>query len=420
VVVQVNIHDRSVAVSRETSLGLFLRSIPAAEEIGIKTKREHLSQRGCGKAGWQPVSKTLWTGLLILLIVMLSSSFLFLPKEAGKQESNQAGLKPDSNSGDSVDMHGDRPGRFNSLEFQAGINLLVYGQPDLAKAAILFEHLKKLGMNSLAIAYPLSQSGWQASEVKIDPAITPDMAKIRGLIRSAKANNFYIMLRPILDENNLTPTGHWRGTIEPENAEAWFTSYRSLILPYVELAQQEHVEIFNIGTELNSLQRNLYVDEWIRLIEEIRKIYRGGLIYSFNWDCYYEIPSTGFVPMLDYTGIDAYFPLDVSKDAGTRELEKAWEVWIERIKEAVTGKIIVTEAGIIPAANAYLQPYTWSIPGKKIDRTAQSKYYEATFNAWRPLAGGIYWWCVTLDQPDSLYSPVGTPTEEVLKKHLLH
>ncbi|MCC5909619.1 MAG: hypothetical protein JJT76_04180 [Clostridiaceae bacterium] len=313
--------------------------------------------------------------------------------------------------------------KYKRGEFQAGINLLVYGHLNISNAQKLFKHLQKLGINSIAIAYPFFQSDWQADQVMINPAITPTMEEIKGLILSAHAEDLSVMLRPILDEKSIMSSGHWRGTIEPKNPEMWFGSYRSLLLPYAELAQEMNVEIFNIGTELNSLQHNRYSDEWLRLIKEIREVYQGELIYSFNWDCFREIPSIEFVSMLDYVGIDAYFPLNAPDGASVEDLEEAWKKWTKETNEILMNEsIIITEVGMIPISGAYRKPYLWSIPGGKLDWQAQANYYEATYSAWRSMTKGIYWWSVTVDESDPNvidYSPLGTPTEEVLKQLFL-
>ncbi len=355
-------------------------------------------------------------------MLLLSLIMFKFPSETDTSRSNPKTPSPDREHENTVTLKPDKLNRelpSRQVEFLAGVNFLVYGQPDILKTKKLFRHLRELGVNSLAIVYPLFQSGWRADEVTTDPLMTPGTDKLRALIRSAKAENFRVMLRPILDEKNMIFSGHWRGMIEPKNPETWFAGYRALILQYAELAAQEQAEILDIGTELNSLQDNRYLDEWIRLIEEVREIYRGELIYSFNWDCFREIPSTGFVSRLDYVGIDAYFPLDVSDDATIEDLEKAWGVWIDEVKNTVSGQLVITEVGMIPSAGAYHQPYIWDLPGDKSDWQAQANYYEATFSAWQPLTRGIYWWCVTADEPDSLFSPLGTPAEKVLEKYYL-
>ena len=311
--------------------------------------------------------------------------------------------------------------KYTSDEFQAGINLLVYGHPDMANARQLFKDLSELGFNSLAIAFPLFQDDWQADHVKTDPESTPTIAELTDLIDAAHEQDLSVVLRPILDEQSIISSGHWRGTIQPRNSHAWFESYGTLLLQYAQLSEVTGVKWFNIGTELNSLQSDHA--EWIDLIQSIRKIYRGKLMYSFNWNSVNDIRESPFVSQLDYVGIDAYFPLDAPDDATVEMLKASWEIWIDQLSDILRDQtIVVTEAGIIPIAGAYRTPYAWSIPEGQIDWQAQAHYYEATYVSWKPFIDGIYWWNVTLDESTANtidFSPLGSPTEAVIQKYFL-
>lgn len=309
--------------------------------------------------------------------------------------------------------------KYSSDEFQAGMNLLIYGHPDLLEARWMFTHLRELGVNSVAITFPFYQRDWEANEVMINPAITPTIIELQGLIEEAHAVGLSVMLRPILDEESLVTSNVWRGQIKPTDADAWFESYQSLLLTYAELAELTDVKVLNIGTELNSLQTH-HTDQWKKLIKTIRQVYQGELIYSFNWDTVRDIPQSEFTELLDHVGIDAYFPLNTANGASVEILETVWHATLHEIKEFLQHEsIIITEAGIIPIAGAYRTPYSWNIPNGQLDWEAQANYYEATFQVWKPYIQGIYWWTVTLtDDPGEInYSPLHSPTESVIKRH---
>lgn len=310
--------------------------------------------------------------------------------------------------------------KYKSSEFQAGMNVLIYGHAGRSDARKMFQHLRKLGINSIAITFPFYQANLKANAVvQAHPEFTPTVSELREIIEEANAEDLSVMMRPILDEKNLMDSGHWRGQIKPTDPQAWFDSYRSLLLTYAKLAEANDVAVFNIGTELNSLQVR---HEWIKLIEDLRSVYTGKLTYSFNWDVVHKIPDYEFVKLLDYVGVDAYFPLDAPDGASVAELENEWKKWTDELKTLFTDKpILVTEAGVIPVVGVHRHPYVWSIPGGKLDRQAQANYYEATFKALRPLSEGIYWWAVTLEKnPDVVdYSPLNSPTESVIKQHFL-
>ena len=362
---------------------------------------------------------------VIIITIFFALMILFKLNSMAKDSQNYIepdlmsnGAKPGTEPKDSKFSEKDR----NRISgFQAGINLLIYGHPNIKDGPIMFRHLKELGVNSIAIAFPFYQADWQADQVEESPSITPTKQELEGIIKEAHAEGLYVMLRPILDEKSLAESGYWRGKIEPTDPMAWFDSYSSLLSSYAVLAEENNVEVLNIGTELSSLQ-GLHSAQWLKLIEKVKSVYKGKLIYSFNWDTVNDIANIEFVDLLDYVGIDAYFPLDSPDGASAAELERDWRKWTGHLENTLRNKsIIITEAGIIPVAGAYRYPYMWSIPGGKLDWMAQANYYDATFRAWRPLIDGIYWWSVVL-APNPVvidYSPLGSPAELVIKQHFL-
>lgn len=296
--------------------------------------------------------------------------------------------------------------------FQAGMNLLVYGHPDRQQARTMFKRLRQLHVNHIAIAFPLFQENVQSTKVEERSTSTPTEEELQSLIEEAHAEELCVMLRPILDEQSFMATGNWRGEIKPTDVDAWFQSYRSLLMKYAKIAEKNDVALFNIGTELSSMER--YGHQWKQVIDEMRDVFHGEIIYSFNWNRIETLPSIQFVNFLDHIGLDIYFPLDVEDGADMQTLEKAWEDVIRKIKPYLENRsIVVTETGLIPLAGAYRKPFAWSRVSGKLDRDAQKNYYEATYRIWRPLVHGLYWWAVTLDQnPEVIdYSPLNSPTE---------
>ncbi|WAA09076.1 glycoside hydrolase family 113 [Fervidibacillus albus] len=301
--------------------------------------------------------------------------------------------------------------------FQAGMNVVIYGEPDNRITEHFFERLQRLNVNSVAITFPFSQSHWQESHVQKDATITPTINSLEQLIYTAHTFDFTVMLRPILDEKHLMKTGHWRGNIQPTDPAQWFSSYKQFLIPYVELAEKQGVEIFNIGTEFTSLQKE-YSAMWTDLIETIWTVYHGKLIYSFNWDTVDDISTIEFVSDLDYIGVDAYFPLDLPNEASSVDIEKEWKKWTRKVRNLLQNeKIVITEAGVIPVAGAYRTPWKGEIPGEKVDWTVQGNYYEGTFYAWQEWISGLYWWNVSLNgSPNAIdYSPLGSPTEKIIQ-----
>ncbi|NSL52401.1 glycoside hydrolase family 113 [Calidifontibacillus erzurumensis] len=363
--------------------------------------------------------------VLLLLIFFLGKAFSSIKREDQIKTSDMETpvvIKNLPNFPRNIEENKKRsPFRYSSDEFQAGMNVIIYGHPDTLESRNVFEHLRSLGINSVAINFPFYQSDWKANEVITSPIYTPTIEELQAVIEEAHHIGLSVMIRPIMDEQAFLPSNMWRGQIKPKDPNAWFDSYEKLILTYAMLAQSTNAKSLNIGTELNSMQ-NQYQNRWMKLIEKVRQVYKGELVYSFNFDTVHEIHSIEFVKLLDYIGIDAYFPLELPDYATTEMLEKEWMRQIKQMKETLWQKpILVTEAGIIPVAGAYRTPYSGSLPNQRYDPQAQVNYYEATYNVWKPRVQGIYWWGVLVGQdPNEIsFSPLNMPTEKVIKKQFL-
>ncbi|WP_368653463.1 hypothetical protein AB4Y30_17470 [Ornithinibacillus sp. 4-3] len=307
-------------------------------------------------------------------------------------------------------------------DYHAGMNILIYGHPNIREAIDKFRYLQDLGVDSIAIVFPVFQEDWQANEILPDAELTPTVDELLLLIESAHQFGMRVMLRPILDEESIVKTGHWRGSIQPSNPDAWFESYRELMFTYAELGERTKLDVLNIGTELNSLERN-YDKRWKKLIREIRNVYSGELTYSFNWNVIQYIPTSNFAKSLDFIGVDAYFPLNVADDASVDDLIVAWQAWIDRYQNIFKDQsIVLTEVGTLPIRGSHRTPYRWEYANGVADPQTQVNYYEATFRAWDKKVSGLYWWCITLDvnKVDLDYSPLDMPTEEVIKAHFLN
>ena len=181
--------------------------------------------------------------------------------------------------------------RLTIPSFQKGYSFLLYGFEDMDKDNYWFlkrttkilDRLKVNNVNSVSLVFPFSQEGSRASYVTTTDTITPSKESMRLFIREAHKRNMVVMLRPIMDESKLDPmSGEWRGSIEPADKKAWMESYSYMMLEYARFAEEEQVEMLSIGTELPSMLTEKA--EWAEMIAEIRKVYKGKLLYAFNWN----------------------------------------------------------------------------------------------------------------------------------------
>jgi hypothetical protein len=283
------------------------------------------------------------------------------------------------------------------------------------------EMLVQTGAEWIAVVTTHYQEKFDSQEI-FPTENTPSDRSLIHVINKAHQLGIKVMLKPhidLLDQSG----GLWRADIgfgTQADWQEWFFQYLKFILHYAELAQKTNAELFCIGTELSfAAQQAIF---WQRdVIPQIRKVYKGELIYAANWDEYKNIR---FWKELDYVGIDAYFPLAQGRDPGYEEIERAWRKWADEIGEwqkRINKPIVFTEIGYRSCAQAAARPWEFTL-SKELDLEIQADCYRAAlstiFN--RSWCKGIYWWywkpsiyAGGLNNRD--FTPQNKPAEIVLK-----
>ncbi|HEY9287531.1 MAG TPA: hypothetical protein VIT43_05875 [Candidatus Dormibacteraeota bacterium] len=308
--------------------------------------------------------------------------------------------------------------RGSATAFHAGVSVVVYGNDPYfqPKAQVLLNRLADLGVNSVSLVIPVFQDGPTGSQVFADAKKTPSDVRISTFVNEARRRGFTVMLRPLLDIGVPETPADWRGSIHPSDVTQWRQSYSALILDYARLAARDQVAIFDLGSELDSMEPNTAF--WQHLIASARAAYHGQITYSSNWAKWYP----AFGSSLDFISIDAYFPLNRPATASAADLADAWQQWINRMRAIARDfdkPLVLTELGATSLTASFQQPWVWD-NGQPIDLTAQQRYYQAACSSVVPRFAGVYWWMYSLDPPakpvlDRSYTAAGKPAEADLK-----
>ncbi len=207
------------------------------------------------------------------------------------------------------------------------------------------------------------------------------------LCRDAKLK---IMLKPQIWMMNAY-TGDYKLTSEA----AWIRfeqSYEKFILSFLTLAKSYELEMFCIGTEWREFikARPLF---WVNLIKKIRTNYAGKVIYASNWDDYQSVP---FWKLVDYIGVNGYFPVSLSKKPDLRELLKGWEIHkisLANLAKKHDQQIIFTEVGYRSISGATIKPWEHDTQGT-YSPEVQNLAFQALFEAvWQEKwFGGMFIW----------------------------
>lgn len=241
------------------------------------------------------------------------------------------------------------------------------------------------------------------------------------VVKDARKNNIKIMLKPHFWVKG---TG-WAGQLDftEENWDKWEVNYTEFVLKMAQIAEEHHMDSFCFGVELKSAVRER-PDFFIQLIPKIRAIYHGKLLYASNWDDYQTIP---FWDLLDYIGIDAYFPISESITPSVDEVRVMWQEMALQMKELAykyKKQVVFTEFGYRSIDRAVWKQWVIeSVPqDQQMNMQAQVNGYEGFFEAlWDEVwvAGGFLWKWYPEDSEyggldDSDYTPQHKPAEKTI------
>ncbi|UGQ09435.1 hypothetical protein LO772_21110 [Yinghuangia sp. ASG 101] len=261
------------------------------------------------------------------------------------------------------------------------------------KARRLADYLVSLNANSVALSFPVYTSGIDADEVFAGPK-TPSVERVTPVVETLHAAGLRVSLRPILDERELLP--EWRGAIKPKDKDAWFASYRDLLLPYAEMAEREDVATIVVGVELASMEDE--VARWNGFLAALREVFGGELTYDTNYPNFLENSSR--VPV-DSTGVDAYFPVkNQPDDASVDTIAAAWNTWLDQRSTGPMSDVVISETGIGAQNGAFAAPGDFYRYGT-VNARVQATWYTAVCQVvkQRQMAG-VYWWSVNFhDDP---------------------
>ncbi len=242
-------------------------------------------------------------------------------------------------------------------------------------------------------------------------------------IQSAKANKLKTLIKP-----HIWPANGWIGELDFKTDQEWGKfeeTYQTYILTFAKIAQEQQAEMFCIGVELKKIVRKR-PQYFIKLIKEVKKVYKGQITYAANWDNYQNIT---FWNDLDHIGIDGYFPISIDK---TPSVEKAIEKWssinteLEEFSKKLKKPILFTEYGYRNIDYAGKQPWI-DDQQPSLNNEAQSNLYSAFYESiWKKkwFTGGFLWkWypnhSTSGGKNNNRFTPQNKPVEEIIKKKAL-
>lgn len=257
------------------------------------------------------------------------------------------------------------------------------------------ELMYQLNNNWVSLSVVNYQKAFYSTEIYADYMRTPTDRDIEIFVKKAHLNKVKVCLKPMVElEDHM-----WRAHIGfPDlNLEdmdvywrKWFISYKHFLLHYAELAQELGIEMFCIGCEMLGTEHRQY--DWLYLIDEIRRVYSGKIVYSTNHD---REDSQSWFDQLDYIGTSAYYPVGgISKTY--EEMVQEWTKvkWrLNAIAESRNKQYIFMEIGCRSVEDASSHPWEFN-EDLKWNEQEQYNFYKSCFDVFmnEPNFAGVFWW----------------------------
>jgi hypothetical protein len=270
---------------------------------------------------------------------------------------------------------------------------------------------------------------------------TPSDESLSLIIRRARAMGLRTMLRPIVDPYT---GGGWRGDYEPSDPALWFSTYRTFMYHYADLAERLGVNTLSVGVELKSMTVPAYSAQWRSIIAGVRARFSGKLTYGGVYG-----DQVDWWDAVDYYGLSWYMSLAASRaprdnvlapreeNLTEDQIVARWSsftdeygdthdylAWLESRYQRWHKPILFTELGYPSTKESLWAPFSSWGASRTVDMEVQARAYCAAFRALadKPWFKGVYIWQwlwndAGIDpRTDTDQSPQNKPAEQAIQR----
>jgi hypothetical protein len=351
--------------------------------------------------------------LLLLAVLGVATAARALgPQSSGVHGNPRATLVP----GDNMAGPDHRP---PPAEKQRGVALGMFAEDVSFSYRPLLAEIVAVGATHVALVIPLYQTDARSDDIALHTRLSPTLTAIAETARAARRDGLEVMLFPIVRLGSPRP-GEWRGTLAPRDPDAWFRRYADVLGDVAAVAGWTGAARLVIGSELSSLDGDLA--HWRPLLERIRALYPGKLVYSANWDHYRD---ARLLDLVDEEGVTGYFNLrepaapgdDAGLETGWRRVRAELEAW----QRGRANRFTITELGYRSRAGSTAAPWDETAGGAP-DLDEQRRAFAAFRRVWTgsPVLDGVYiWnWYGWGGGATTSYTPRGKPAELEVRRLL--
>ena len=123
------------------------------------------------------------------------------------------------------------------------------------------ERVGQAGLNTVSVTVYAKHGDWDSGRLWSDAEVPP----VRAEIAAAKKAGLRVVLIVRVALEHAIPRNRflWHGMIAPRtkaDLDAWFTAYSAFVRTWAQVAQEERVDVFGIGSELNRMTATRAID----------------------------------------------------------------------------------------------------------------------------------------------------------------
>ena len=241
-----------------------------------------------------------------------------------------------------------------------------------------------LGVNWICLAFPVMQQTFSSTRIYFDYRTTITDKDLIFVINRAHERGIKVCLKPVINCED----GMWRAYIDFPDGDMlgrdrywneWFESYCAFLCHYAELAQDTGCEMFCIGCEMSGTERK--EEHWRSLIEKVRGIYKGPIVYNTNHG---REDMVNWFDAVDYIGISAYYKVGRKPSDSKESMLTVWNRVNSRMEELYrkyNKQIIFMEIGCRSAKGCAMMPWDFVHKDLPWDEDEQAVFYESCLEA---------------------------------------
>lgn len=221
----------------------------------------------------------------------------------------------------------------------------------------------------------------------------PNMNDIKNIIKISKRRGLKVVLKPHTITSNSTNNRMIYST--PDTAKYnknIINEWKNKLINIIQVLGPSTFDVLCFGTEMDMIDTKRRED-WIVLIDAIRKEYNGKLTYDavFNrWKSNPDIEEVVFWDKLDFIGLSLYVSVSKDDNATESEIQKGWEsdydyknnrlgdignvvTYLKNISSTYNKKIYVMEGGYQSSDGSLNQVVSSPSNSKKVNNDLQSR-----------------------------------------------